>query len=125
MNRLIASGIVVMAFAAAVHGFQSAPRTADQIPRFQVDAAWPKIPNSWQLGQVASVAVDAQDHVWVLQRPGTLSAEEKPRAAPPLLEFDAAGNFVQAWGGPGQGYEWPTSEHGVYVDPKGFVWIGG
>ena len=61
----------------------------------------------------------------MLQRPGTLSPEEKPRAAPPLLEFDAAGNFIQAWGGPGQGYEWPNSEHGVYVDPKGFVWIGG
>ena len=90
-----------------------------------MDPAWPKIPNNWQFGQVASVSVDAQDHVWVLQRPGTLSPEEKPRAAPPLLEFDAAGNFIQAWGGPGQGYEWPNSEHGVYVDPKGFVWIGG
>ena len=42
-----------------------------------------------------------------------------------MLEFDAAGNFIQAWGGPGQGYDWPDSEHGVYVDPKGFVWIGG
>jgi DNA-binding beta-propeller fold protein YncE len=74
---------------------------------------------------VASVSVDAQDHVWVLQRPGTLGPEEKPRAAPPVLEFDAAGNFIQAWGGPGAGYDWPTSEHGVYVDHKGFVWIGG
>ena len=63
--------------------------------------------------------------MWVLQRPGTLAPEEKPRAAPPLLEFDAAGTFVQAWGGPGEGYDWPNSEHGVYVDPKGFVWIGG
>ena len=61
----------------------------------------------------------------MLQRPGTLGPEEKPRAAPPLLEFDAAGTFIQAWGGPAQGYEWPNSEHGVYVDPKGFVWIGG
>jgi DNA-binding beta-propeller fold protein YncE len=54
-----------------------------------------------------------------------LSAEEKSKAAPPVLEFDAAGNFVQAWGGPGPGYDWPSSEHGIYVDPKGFVWIGG
>jgi hypothetical protein len=94
-------------------------------PKFQVDPAWPKIPNNWQFGQVASVSVDAQDHVWVLQRPGTLGPEEKSRAAPPVIEFDAAGNFVQAWGGPGLGYEWPDSEHGVYVDPKGFVWVGG
>jgi len=104
---------------------QARPSAAPGVPKFSVDPAWPRIPNNWQFGQVASVSVDAQDHVWVLQRPGTLSPEEKPRAAPPLLEFDAAGNFVQAWGGPGQGYDWPNSEHGVYVDPKGFVWIGG
>lgn len=94
-------------------------------PKFQVDPSWPKIPNNWQLGQVASVAVDGQDHIWVLQRPSTLAAEEKSRAAPPLLEFDASGKFIQAWGGAGAGYDWPNSEHGVYVDPKGFVWIGG
>ena len=104
---------------------QARPSAAPGVPKFSVDPAWPRIPNNWQFGQVASVSVDAQDHVWVLQRPGTLGPEEKPRAAPPLLEFDAAGNFVQAWGGPGQGYDWPNSEHGVYVDPKGFVWIGG
>jgi 6-phosphogluconolactonase (cycloisomerase 2 family) len=98
---------------------------AQSIPKFQVDPSWPKIPNNWQFGQVASVSVDAQDHVWVLQRPGTLEPEEKSRAAPPVLEFDANGNFIRAWGGPGPGYDWPSSEHGVYVDPKGFVWIGG
>ncbi len=104
---------------------QARPPATPTVPKFRVDPAWPKIPNNWQLGQVASVSIDAGDNVWVLQRPGTLSAEEKPRAAPPLLEFDAAGNFLQAWGGPGQGYDWPNSEHGVYVDPKGFIWIGG
>ena len=106
-------------------GRKTAPPRAAECRSFRVDPAWPKIPNNWQFGQVASVSIDEQDHVWVLQRPGTLSPEEKGRAAPPLLEFDAAGTFVQAWGGPGQGYDWPNSEHGVYVDPKGFVWIGG
>jgi DNA-binding beta-propeller fold protein YncE len=138
MKRTVWIPIVLAAIAAAVvmstsrfgieaksRVAQARPSAALDVPKFRVDPAWPKIPNNWQLGQVASVSVDAQDHVWVLQRPGTLSPEEKPRAAPPLLEFDAAGNFVQAWGGPGQGYEWPNSEHGVYVDPKGFVWIGG
>ena len=95
------------------------------VPRFRVEAGWPKIPNNWLFGEVASVSIDAQDHVWVLQRPGSLGAEEKARAAPPVLEFDAAGNFVQAWGGPGQGYQWPETEHGIYVDAKGSVWIGG
>ena len=95
------------------------------VPRFKVDPSWPTIPNNWQFGQVSSVSIDAQDHVWVLQRPGTLAPEEKGRAAPPVLEFDASGKYIQGWGGASQGYEWPTTEHGIYVDPKGFVWIGG
>jgi hypothetical protein len=74
---------------------------------------------------VASTAVDEQDHVWVLQRPRALPPEEKGKAAPPVLEFDPSGNFVQGWGGPGDGYQWPGSEHGIHVDTKGFVWIGG
>jgi len=47
------------------------------------------------------------------------------RAAPPILVFDTEGNLVRSWGGPGQGYEWPQSNHGVHVDYKGNVWIGG
>jgi len=119
MRETIAALLVTFAMTPAITARQS------DVPAFKVDPGWAKIPNNWQFGQVASVAIDAQDHVWVLQRPGTLAPEEKPRAAPPLVEFDAAGNFIQAWGGPGEGYEWPNSEHGVYVDPKGFVWIGG
>ena len=119
---LIAFGDATSAQSAAKHPPQTASRRA---PRFEVDPAWPKIPNNWQFGWVASVAVDGRDHVWVLQRPGSLPADEKARAAPPVLEFAADGTFVQAWGGPGQGYEWPESEHGIFVDSKGFVWIGG
>lgn len=135
MKGAIRASVVLSALAAVVIGAgrpgketaaaQASPSAAREVPKFQVDPAWPKIPNNWQFGQVASVSIDAQDHVWVLQRPGTLNQEEKPRAAPPLLEFDAAGNFIQGWGGPGQGYEWPSSEHGVYVDATGYVWIGG
>src|SRR5262249_22473462 len=97
---------------------QAGQNNAQEVPVFQVEPSWPKIPNGWIFGLVSSVSVDSQDHVWILQRPGTLSAEEKSKAAPPVLEFDAAGNFIQAWGGPGAGYEWPETEHGIYVDPK-------
>jgi DNA-binding beta-propeller fold protein YncE len=100
-------------------------QSARDVPAFRVDPSWPQIPARWQLGQVASVAIDADDHVWVLQRPGTLGADEKSKAAPPVIEFTAEGTVARAWGGPGAGYDWPSSEHGVYVDPKGFVWIGG
>src|SRR5712664_1574105 len=96
-----------------------------QIPKFRAEGSWPKLPGKWIMAIVSSTWIDEQDHLWVLQRPNTLSAEEKPKAAPPVLEFDAQGNFIQAWGGPGAGYDWPETEHGIYIDPKGFVWIGG
>jgi hypothetical protein len=96
-----------------------------QIPTFQVDSSWPQVPSKWVLGLVSGVAVDGQDHIWVLHRPRTVKPEQKGMAAPALLEFDATGKFIQAWGGPGEGYEWPNTEHGVAFDHKGNVWIAG
>ena len=88
-----------------VHGlFEASPamQQAAQVaaPKFTVDPSWPKIPNNWQFGQVASVSVDANDHVWILQRPSTLEPHEKAQAAPPVLEFDAAGNSCEGGAGP-------------------------
>lgn len=99
--------------------------TVQQVPKFRAEGSWPKLPGRWVMALVSSTWIDDQDHLWVLQRPRTLSDEEKPRAAPPVLEFDAQGNFIQGWGGPGAGYDWPETEHGIHIDPKGFVWIGG
>jgi hypothetical protein len=96
-----------------------------EVPVFQVDPSWPKIPNNWVFGEVSSVSVDSKDHVWVVQRPRTLRPAQKSQVAPAVLEFDTAGNFIKGWGGPGDGYEWPANEHGIFVDYKGFVWIGG
>ena len=98
---------------------------ADGAPRFVVDDTWPTVPAQWQLGDISSVDVDAQDRVWVLHRPRTLPEHQSSRAAPPVIVFDAAGNFVRAWGGPGEGYDWPQREHGIHVDHEGFVWVGG
>ena len=102
-----------------------APATATRVPVFEVDPAWPKLPNDWAVGHVASVAVDRRDHVWMLHRPNTIPEDRRSHAAPPVLEFDASGKFVNAWGGPGPGYDWPDSEHGIAVDYKDHVWIGG
>jgi hypothetical protein len=98
---------------------------AVDLPVFEVDPSWPKIPAKWKLGDASSIAVDAQDHIWVLHRPRTLSADQLPSAAPPVIVFDSAGNFVKAWGGPGTGFEWPEREHGIHIDYRGFVWLGG
>ena len=73
----------------------------------------------------SSIAIDAQDNVWVLHRPRTLKPDQIAMAAPPVIVFDGAGNFIKAWGGSGNGYEWPEREHGIHIDYKGFVWLGG
>jgi DNA-binding beta-propeller fold protein YncE len=96
-----------------------------QAPVFRVDPAWPMIPNNWVFGEVSSIAVDSQDHVWMIHRPNTVPADQRAKAAPPVLEFDGAGKLITSWGGPGAGYDWPEREHGIYVDPANFVWIGG
>jgi DNA-binding beta-propeller fold protein YncE len=101
----------------------------DRVPVFEVDPKWPKsLPNHWILGAVAGVAVDAADHIWIIHRPSTLQPNETRsewRAAPPVLEFDQAGNVLSSWGGPGTGYEWPSLEHGIFVDANDRVWVGG
>ena len=125
---LVASTIVSHAEPHRFSVIEAAQAPKDQgepVPLFQVDPAWPKIPSKWKLGDASSIGIDAQDRIWVLHRPRTLPADQASVAAPPVLVFDAAGNFIQAWGGPGNGYEWPQREHGIYIDPKGFVWIGG
>jgi DNA-binding beta-propeller fold protein YncE len=107
-----------------------------EAPKFEVDALWPKpLPNHWVLGMTIGIWVDEQDNVWIIHRGAdTLHANERAlelkvgeccAAAPPVLVFDPAGNLVRSWGGPGAGYEWPQSNHGVHVDYKGNVWIGG
>jgi DNA-binding beta-propeller fold protein YncE len=118
MMRLLAVAVVAMI-----------AQTSMQVPRYQVDPAWPKqLPNHWLVGAVVGVAVDARDHIWITHRPATLQPNETRsfwKAAPPVLEFDQEGNLVSSWGGPGAGYEWPQLEHGIYVDHQENVWLGG
>ena len=102
---------------------QSSPTL--KAPAFRADPSWPTIPNNWVFGEVSSIAVDSQDHVWILHRPRGIPADQQARAAPPVVEFDAAGKYIASWGGPASGYDWPEREHGIYIDSKNFVWIGG
>src|ERR1700761_8265828 len=113
----------------------SAATTGASVPQFQVDVHWPKLPlpDKWALGELGGLFVDTHDNVWIIQRPGTLLPFEKAAAltpptaeccvpAPPVIEFDPQGNVLGSWGGPGNGYDWPRVEHGIYVDYKGNVW---
>ena len=139
-NLYIGAGFVVLLsalFAGQIFLEEThvAEGAAVMAPRFEVDPFWPKpLPNHWYIGMSIGVAVDAQDHVWIVHRPDTVSPNEAAAdqktgdccsKAPPVLEFDQAGNLIGHWGGPGQGYEWPESNHGITIDYKGNVWIGG
>jgi hypothetical protein len=125
----IVSAILLSAFTPATY--------AQDVPTYQVDPLWPlELPNNWIIGQVGGLAVDREDHIWVLQRPASNTVDEigasvtPPRsqcciAAPPVLVFDKQGHLLHSWGGPGEGFDWPKTEHGIYVDQDDNVWIGG
>jgi DNA-binding beta-propeller fold protein YncE len=124
-------------------------RRSPDAPEFKVDADWPKpLPNQWLVGQVAGIAVDRHDNIWIIQRPRTLTEDEAgaaqnpPRSeccfpAPSVMQFDRQGNLLRAWGGtadpnfltdrctPAGGCEWPTNEHGIFVDHNDNVWLAG
>jgi len=133
---IVAIGVAALVAQGSSNG-SAKGAAASQAPIFEVDPLWPKpLPNHWVMGSTIGLSVDAQDHVWVIHRSQSVednfkAAETKPqigiccKVAPPVLEFDQAGSLVGSWGGPGEGYEWPVSNHGITVDHKGNVWIGG
>ena len=123
--HLIAAGVPAVWLFTTKAAAQSLQAQARSVPVFEVDPAWPKLPPQFKLGDASSFAIDAQDNVWLLHRPRTLKPEDSGKAAPAIVVFDAAGNFMKAWGGAGSGYDWPEREHGIHIDHKGFVWIGG
>ena len=109
-----------------------------ETPTFEVDPFWPKpLPNNWIIGRSIGVEVDDRDHVFMVHRDQDsmfggiteiglkMGVSECCTPAPPILEFDPEGNLVNAWGGPGDGFTWPASNHGIAVAPNGNVWIGG
>jgi hypothetical protein len=130
---------LVLALGVGQAVLEAAQGQAVDAPVFEVDPLWPKpLPNHWILGSAIGVGVDSKDHVFIIHRGlPTLTArteaglDTKPQtgeccaAAPPILEFDPEGNLVNSWGGPVPGYDWPLSNHGISIDHKDNVWIGG
>ena len=139
-KQLLAVALVVAALAVYVgqNRLQAAADRVADAPIFEVDPFWPQpLPNHWILGSVVGVGVDSRDHVFIVHRQAPLNerteigaAQDPPTGeccvpAPYVLEFDPEGNLVNSWGGPGEGYTWPQSNHGITVDPMDNIWIGG
>ncbi len=132
-----ALGAGASALSGSPAGAAASQAGADGAPSFAFDPTWPKpLPDNWTLGNVVGVAVDSRDHIWIVHRPGSLTPQERGadadpplaeccRPAPPVIEFNQEGDVVQTWGGPGAGYEWPQSEHGIFIDHLDNVWLGG
>jgi DNA-binding beta-propeller fold protein YncE len=117
---------------------QAPAEAAQRLPQYALDTSWPKLPlpHAWALGLINGIYVDGRNHVWIFHSPEQIPAYLTGAAAvpptgkccvpaPAILEFDEQGNVLRAWGGPGAGYDWPSSGHGLLVDYKGNVWIGG
>ena len=141
-----------------------------RMPDFVADPSWPQpLPHEWLLGQIGGLSIDRHDHIWVYNRPRSMTNEEagleravpgatdakgQPvnglgfarlngfgadccKAAPSVLEFNASGTLLRAWGGPSdpgfiggkckeeEGCIWPNSEHGIYLDENDNVWLAG
>jgi hypothetical protein len=128
----------------AAHAASAASAAASKtaVPQYALDTSWPKLPlpNKWALGLINGIYVDKNNHLWLFHSPELIpkyalgAANDPPSGkccvpAPAIIEFDEQGNVLRAWGGPeaakGKGYDWPNSGHGMYVDYKGNVWIGG
>ena len=132
---LFVVALLGMAAAALQQAARAQGTKPNQSPIFQVDPLWPKpLPNKWVIGSTIGLSVDSRDHVWVIHRPSTIEDNEKAGTlkngdccfvGPQVIEFDPNGNVVSTFGGPGAGYEWPDSEHGVFIDHKDNVWLSG
>ncbi len=148
--RKMALGAVLLLMAVALVGCQAGGGSTDAAGDADmdmggsgapvVDPAWPMLPDDWLMGEVSGIAVDMNDHIWVIHRPRSLNADEAGLMqdpplthccipAPPVLKFDTDGNLLDSWGDHtgymGEGYDWPASEHGIFVDHNMNVWIAG
>ena len=134
MKRNLGFAGASVALILAVLPAASADRPPSDVPHYTNDATWPKpFAHHWVMGQVGGMAIDRQDRIWVLQRALPFAVDEKgarhdlapAERMPAVMVFDTKGNIVKSWGGQGYVRDWPKSEHGLWVDQAGNVWIGG
>jgi len=163
VRRQLFSGAGFAAVVAAAilggHAFAAAQDGKPVVPIFEVDSKFPTMPDHMLLGGVGGATADSHGNVWVFHRPHTLeegnATENGYKPAPPVIEFSAAGKYMQGWGGPAKdgAYQWfnrgglhsafaectsctaerrlngdgrpGSGEHGIAIDAKDNVWLTG
>ena len=148
VKRYVLAGTVALAVAAAlglsVSVTQAVAPLKPKIPSFVPDGSWPKMPlpsagdwgtplviststgkpKPWSTGEVAGTCIDSQDHVFIVTRGNLVNSPETldSVSAAPVIEFDPAGNVVNAWGNRNV---LPNGIHGCFVDYQNNIWIAG
>ena len=147
-NRFLYAGAAGLAVAAVLSLSVSATQTdnhkSTKTPSFAVDGSWPKMPlpsagdygtplviststgkpKPWSTGEVAGTCIDSRDHVFIVTRGNLVNSPETLDSVPaaPVIEFNPAGDVVNAWG---DRNVLPNGIHGCFVDYQDNVWIAG
>ena len=122
-HRLFGAGAcAALTMATAIGGAHLADAQTRTPPRYEADVNWPKpLPNRWVLGGLGGTCVDAQGHVFILNRQDVLDGElNTGRLAPPIIEFDPEGNVVNSWG---DLKVLDPRLHSCHVDKDNNIWI--
>jgi DNA-binding beta-propeller fold protein YncE len=121
-TSMLAAGVICALAPLAASLCPPWARAETAAPRYAVDPAWPKpLPDRWVLGGLGGICIDAQDHVVILNRQDILEGElNAGHLAPPIIEFDPAGNVVHSWGDPAL---LDPRLHSCHFDKDGNIWI--
>ena len=125
-NNWVLGATVGLAVDARDHVFIVHRGQSGQDPKFMSQMTFPQAPGRGARGGAAGAPARGDAAVGEEVATGTKPISEFCcTAAPPVLEFDPAGNLVNHWGGPGTGFEWPPSMHGITIDGKDNIWLAG
>ena len=103
-NALVKSAVgYAAALVVAAAAFGSLPAAAQDVPRYELDPLWPKLPfgERWLTGGIGGMCVGGGDRVLILNRQNVVPGDlDGARLAPPVIELDPEGNVVRGWGDP-------------------------
>ncbi|OFW16070.1 MAG: hypothetical protein A3F70_12255 [Acidobacteria bacterium RIFCSPLOWO2_12_FULL_67_14] len=110
----VAAVVAGVTIAAGVASGQSAAPNSQPNP-YRTIQNWSKLPGR-TIGQMATIDIDRQGNIWVIERCGGTSCADKPDA--PAVAFNASGDLVKSIGA---GIF--AQPHGIGIDRDGNIWV--